>query len=106
MTATYSHKLPPLETNQRKINTAINKIIEGRTENYGTVTLGQSTTQTVVSLTAATVSENSVIILQPVTANAAALANPWISAKTNGGFTITHASDANTDLTFDYVWIG
>ena len=106
MTATFSHKLAPLETNPRKMTTAINKIIEGRTENYGTVTLGTSTTQTVVTLTNVTVSENSVIILQPVTANAAALANPWVSAKANGSFTITHASDANTDLTFDYIWIG
>lgn len=106
MTATYSQKLAPLESNQRKINTAINKIIEGRTENYGTVTLGQSTTQTVVQLTPATVSENSVVILQPRTANAAALANPWPSAVSNGTFTITHASDASADLTFDYIWIG
>ena len=105
MTATYSHKLPPLESNQRKINTTINKIIEGRTENYGQVTLGTSTTQTVVTLTDATVSENSVVILQPRTANAAAL-SPWISSIANGTFTITHASDANTDLTFDYIWIG
>ncbi|TNE58613.1 MAG: hypothetical protein EP341_03080 [Sphingomonadales bacterium] len=105
MTATYSQKLAPQETNQRKINTAINKVIEGRTENYGQVTLGQSTTQTVVTLTDATVSENSVIMMMPRTANAAAL-SPYISSIANGTFTITHASDANTDLTFDYIWVG
>lgn len=106
MSATYSQKLAPDEKNQRKINTSINKIIEGRTENYGQVTLGQSTTQTVVTLADVQVSENSVIILQPRTANAAALANPYISAVANGSFTITHASSAAADLTFDYAWIG
>ena len=40
MSATYSQKIPPNEKDPRKVATAINKIIEGRTDNYGQVTLG------------------------------------------------------------------
>ena len=107
MTATYSQKIPPNEKDPRKVATAINKIIEGRTDNYGSVTLGTSTVTTVVTLADSQISENSVIAMSPRTANAAAaLGTTYVSAVSNGAFTLTHASSAQTDRTFDYAWIG
>jgi hypothetical protein len=107
MTATISQKLAPLETNQRRINTAINKIIEGRTDNYGSVTLTASTAQTVITPSGAQISENSAVFLTPRTANAAAaISTTYVSAVANGTFTLSHASNAQTDRTFDYAWIG
>ena len=107
MTSTISQKLAPLETNQRRINTAINLIIDGRTANYGEVTLTASTAQTVVTPSGAKISENSAVFLTPRTANAAgAISTTYVSSVANGTFTLAHASNAQTDRTFDYAWIG
>lgn len=82
--------------------TAINRILKGVANNTGTVTLTAGTTAT-------TVSDNQfesgmVPLLTPTTANAAgALATTYVSARTNGSFTLTHANDASTDRTFLYV---
>ena len=51
MTATYSAKLKPNELEPRKIASSINRIIEGRTDNYGSVTLTANTTTTTVTCT-------------------------------------------------------
>jgi hypothetical protein len=48
-----------------------------------------------------------VILLSPTTANAAAaLATTYVSAVTQGSFTLTHANNAQTDKTFGYVALG
>lgn len=107
MSATVSQKLAPLETNQRKINTSINNMLDGRSDNYGTVTLTASATTTTVATSGLKVSANSVILLSPKTANAAAaLASTYVSAVGNGTFTLTHANNSQTDRTFGFVWIG
>ena len=107
MTATKSQKLFPTEKDPRKITTSINNIIDGRTDNYGQVTLGTSTVTTVVSVSGSSISENSVIAMSPRTANAAAaLGTTYVSAVANGTFTLTHASAGTSDRTFDYAWIG
>ena len=107
MTATYSAKLKPNELEPRKIASSINRIIEGRTDNYGSVTLTANTTTTTVTNQWA--SENSTIVLSPRSANAAAelgAGTAYISTKSNGSFVITHANNAQTDRTFDYAMIG
>ena len=105
MTATYSAKLRPNEVEPRKIASSVNRVIEGRTDNYGSVTLTANTTTTTVTNQWA--SENSTIALSPRTANAAAaIAASYISTKSNGSFIITHANNAQTDRTFDYAMIG
>jgi hypothetical protein len=107
MTATSSQKLSPQEAQPRRVNTTINRIIDGRTENYGQVTLTAGATSTTVATSGLAVSENSVIALSPRTANAAAaLATTYVSAVANGSFTLTHANNAQTDRTFDFAWIG
>ncbi len=107
MSASYTNKVSPYEAHPRRIANALNNVIDGRTDNYGTCTLSASTVQTVVSLAQSQVSENSTVILTARTANAAAaLATTYVSGKSNGSFTLTHASNAQTDRIFDYAWIG
>lgn len=105
--STFSNKVSPYETSPRRIANAINNIIDGRTDNYGNCTLTASTVQTVVSVAQSQVSENSHVTLTARTANAAAaLATTYVSDVSNGSFTLTHASNAQTDRIFSYAWIG
>lgn len=105
MTTSFTQKLVPNETSLRKIVNSLNRMIEGRTDNYGAVTLRAGQTTTTVNDQNA--SENSTIVLSPRTANAAsALATTYVSTKANGSFVLTHASNSQIDKTFDYAVIG
>ena len=87
----------------RIIANALNGVLDGRTNNAGSVTLTASTAATIVTDKRAGV--DSVVHLMPKTANAAAeigAGGLYISARGNGTFTITHASNAQTDRDFDY----
>ena len=82
----------------RQLATVINTFIDGRT---GEVTLTTSSTTTTVS--DSRVGINSKINLSPTTANAASeITTTYISSKTKESFTITHASNATADRTYDY----
>lgn len=97
--------LSPGESDLRRIIAAINQLTQGRSNAVGSVTLTTSTTTTTVA--AQTCGSGSTVILSPTTANAAgALATTYISSVGNSTFTITHASNAQTDRTFLYVAIG
>ncbi len=100
--------LPPAGDDARAVATAVNQVIKGKLNSTGTVTLTPSAASTVVSN--ALVSPQSVILLMPQTAHAAAeLATAFIApgAIVDGaGFTITHASNAQTDRVFGYVILG
>lgn len=87
----------------RDIAEVLNNAMKGKTNNTGEVTLTPSTTSTTVKNILC--NANSVVILQPVTANAAGLATPWPEAD-SGEFIIHHASNASVDLTFRYVIVG
>ena len=107
MSQTRTQKVSPREADVRRNAVAINKIVEGRTDNYGSFTLTANTATTVVS--EAKVNAFSTICLTPTTANAAAelgAGGMYVSAKALGSFTLTHASSAQTDRTFDYTWSG
>lgn len=93
------------EKDQRKINTAIQQLEQGRLNVGATCTLRASQTTTTVA--APNCGAGSQVQLTPKTANAAAaLATTYVSAVGNGTFTITHASNAQTDRTFGYACIG
>lgn len=93
------------ETNPVRITQSVRELFEGRSNAVGAATLTAGTTTTVVS--AETCGEGSVILLSPKTANAAAaVATTYVSAVTNGSFTLTHANNAQTDRRFGYVAIG
>ena len=95
------------EKDQRKINTAINELAQGRSNAVGAVTLAVSAVSTTV--TAKNCGAGSVVLLSALTANAAAeLGNGtiFVSAVANGSFTLAHASNAQNDRTFGYVCLG
>ena len=88
----------------RQVAAVVNRSHGGKLNCTGTVTLRASqTTTTVTDVRASSVSH---ISLTATTANAAAIAMPWPSTRSNGSFVLTHASDANTDKTFSYSVIG
>jgi hypothetical protein len=93
------------ERDPYKIVLAVNELFQGRSHAVGTVTLRANQTTTTVS--SDTCGDESVILLSPTTANAAAaLATTYVSAVTQGSFTLTHANNAQTDKTFGYVALG
>jgi hypothetical protein len=99
--------LAPDEKDTRRINTAINQLPQGRSNAVGTVTLTASAAATTVA--APNCGTGSVVLLSPLTAHAAAeIGNGtiWVSAVTNGAFTLAHANNAQTDRSFGFVAVG
>jgi hypothetical protein len=90
-------------SNPREVAEVVNNAVNGKTNNTGTVTLADSSTTT--TLNDERLGFDSVILLSPLTANAAAQ-NPYISTKAKGSVVITHTSVASTDLNFDYIIVG
>lgn len=100
-------QLAPEETNIWRIVQAIIQLVQGRSNAVGEITLRAGHTTTVATrLThpaVINVSKDSEVFLTPRTANAAAVvASTYISATIQGGFTVTHPSSANTDMTFGF----
>ena len=87
----------------RNVAEVINSAMAGKTNNTGSVTLRASNTTT--TITDERLGFDSVILLSPLTANAAAQ-TPYISTKAKGSVVITHTSVASTDLDFDYIIVG
>jgi hypothetical protein len=86
----------------RRLQEAVNALGSGRSNAIGSVTLTASSATTTVTDRRAGI--DSVIALMPVTANAAsALASTWVSARGVGGFTLSHANNAETDRDFRYL---
>ncbi len=84
------------------IATAVNELLKGRANNTGTVTLKAGVTTTLVEDNL--FNSDMVPMLMPMTANAAAaLATTYLSARSKGSFTLTHANSGTTDRTFLYV---
>ena len=94
----------PSEKSLVRIIHAIRELAQGRSNATGEFTLTESAAETTV--TAINCGLNSVILLMPRTANAAAaLATTYIADGDvgQGEFTVTHANNAQTDRTFGYV---
>ena len=88
----------------RRVTTSVNLVYDGKTDAATEVTLSASSATTVVINTR--VSDSSVILFMPTTANAAAeVANGtmYVSSRGNQTFTITHANNAQSDRTFGYI---
>ena len=100
------HEILLKAPNLRKLAQVANRAANGKTNNTGTVTLAASTTTTTV--TDSRIGEDTVVLLSPLTANAAAaIGTTYISTTTAGtSFVLTHASDANVDKTFGYILVG
>jgi len=83
----------------KKTADAVNAILNGRRNNVTSITLTASAASS--TLTDARIHPDSHIDLTPTTANAAAaVGTTYVSARTTGSATITHANNAQTDRTF------
>ena len=87
----------------RNVAEVINSAMAGKTNNTGSVTLRASNTTT--TITDERLGFDSIILLSPLTANAAAQI-PYPSTKAKGSVVITHTSVVHTDLNFDYIIVG
>jgi len=84
---------------------SINGIIDGRIDVADTVTLTANVATTVV--TDNKFESQMVPSFTPTTANAATgLTSLYVSARTQGAFTLTHANNAQTDRTYLYTRFG
>jgi uncharacterized membrane protein len=94
----------------RQTEPVVNGLMQGKSNNYGTVTLTANAASTTVQETEGRISINSVILFMPTTANAAteyAGGSFYVSSTDieNKTFTITHANNAQADRSFRYVII-
>lgn len=88
---------------RRRVAAELNRLMDGYSDAHGEVTATASAASTVVTDPRA--GFECVISFMPLTANAAAeIANGtlYVSAQTNGTFTVTHANNAQTDRDFRY----
>jgi hypothetical protein len=95
------------ETDPRKIVLALQQLAAGRSNAVGSVTLATGASTTTV--TTPNCAAGSTPILTPASAAAATeLGNGtiYVSAVSNGAFTITHANSATAGRTFLYAVLG
>jgi len=100
-------RLSPLDNDPREVANVVNNILGGKLNCTGSVTLTASAASTAVTDQRA--GYESVILFMPTTANAAAeqaAGGMYVSTRGKQTFTITHANNAQTDRTFDYIIIG
>ena len=96
---------------KRLVCLVVNNIMQGRTNNYGTVTLAANAATTVITFAAGRLSSNTTFLLFPTTANAAVdigAGTLYESARAvaSNTLTLTHANNASVDRTFRYALIG
>lgn len=98
--------LPPFGGDPRATAEVVNGIMNGKTNNTGSVTLRQSQTTTVI--TDERIGYESVILFMPTTADAAdemAHGHMYVSSRGKGTATISHGNH-NSVMTYSYVVIG
>jgi hypothetical protein len=93
------------EQDPLKQNNIIRQLLEGRTNNVGTVTLTSSAGST--TITSTLIGPNSTLLFSPLTANAASQMTLLRTSTVGAGTaTVTHGNNANIDQTFNFVVIG
>jgi hypothetical protein len=96
----------------RKLTDVVNGILQGRTNNYGTVTLTANAATTTITFAQGRLSQNTTFLIFAKTANAAAdmgsATSVYESSRSvvNNTLTLTHPNNANADKTFGYALIG
>jgi hypothetical protein len=99
-------KLNPAGALPREISEVVNNLVEGKSNNTGTVTLAVASATT-TTLYDERIGYDSVIVFMPTTANAAsAMTNLYVSAKTQGSATLTHSANTSADKTYGYIVVG
>jgi hypothetical protein len=97
----------------RDIVRCVKGILQGKTNNTGLITLKANAGSTLIELASGRLGEETVILFDPLTANAAADLYGGAMYVTSGNrdvlgnaFTITHPNNANADKRFRYTLIG
>jgi hypothetical protein len=99
-------KLNPAGATPRETSEVVNNLVEGKSNNTGTVTLAAASATT-TTLTDERIGFDSIILFMPTTANAASsFGGLYVSAKTQGSATLTHAANVLTDKTYGYIVVG
>ena len=89
----------------RKIAEIVNSVRDGKINATGTVTLTANAATT--TLTDTRITPNSKIMFMPTSSNGAAgVTALYVSARTTGSATLTHANNAQTDRTYGYAVLG
>ena len=89
------------------LHDVVNGTMAGNLNVVGSSPLTLAPGVTTTTINDARIGGTSVILLQPMTANAAAaIPTTWISTPGKTTVTINHANSAQTDRTFQYVIIG
>jgi hypothetical protein len=96
--------LQPYGGDQREVAEVVRNLMEGKSNNTGTVTLavGGATTTT---LSDHRIGYDSIVLLTPTTANASGYAY-YITVTVKGSATITHAVNIVAGRTFKYIIVG
>lgn len=98
--------LPPFGADQRNVSEVVRGLMNGKSNNTGTVTLtaGGATSTT---LNDERIGFSSVILFSPLTSSAATfIGSVYVSARNKGSATLTHAANSASDRQFAYVVIG
>lgn len=93
----------------REHTTILTGVMLGKTNNTGSFTLAANATTTTLTFAKGRLSQGTVILWEPTTANAAAAnTNLYKSAidVANRTVTLTHANTATIDRTFSYILVG
>jgi hypothetical protein len=98
-------KLPFQGGEPRLVAEVVNNLVEGKSNNGGTVILNTSGTETTVSNER--VGFDSVIVFSPRTLNAAGETDHiYIKTKAKGSFVIGHRNHGHSDVELDYIIVG
>lgn len=91
--------------NKDKIQEVINNMLAGKLNNNGIITLTANAATT--TFTDSRIGSNSVVLLMPTTANAAAaIATTYMNTFAKGSCVINHANNAQADKTFWFAIFG
>jgi hypothetical protein len=103
---TVFNTLPIAGADNRAVSDVVRGIMDGKTNNTGTVTL-TTTGITMTTINNERIGFDSIILLTPLTANAAStLSTTYISNRTQGTATITHSANVITDKKYGYIVVG
>lgn len=96
--------LNPTGSTAREISEVVNNIVNGKTNNTGSITIAiDNATSTVIY--DERIGFDSVVILTPTTSSASGYAY-YLDTNAKGSITITHAANTTAGRTFRYVVVG
>lgn len=97
-------KLNPSGATAREISEVVNNLIDGKSNNTGSITLAvESATSTVILNER--IGFDSVVLLTPTTTGASGFAY-YLDTNAKGSITIRHAANTTANITFRYVVVG